>query len=61
MTPDNIQNYMESSFITVVRLVRLSGENKQRASYLLVVPISSYDMVMNDAIWEVNTIICNVM
>ena len=52
VTPDNLQNYMESNFINVVRLIRLSGENKQRASYLLVVPISSYDKVMNDAIWE---------
>ena len=52
VTPDNLQNYMESNFINVVTLVRLSGENKQRASYLLVVSISSYDKVMNDAIWE---------
>ena len=43
---------MESNFINVVRLIRLSGENKQRASYLLVIPISSYDKVMNAAIWE---------
>ena len=52
VTPDNLQNYMESNFINVVRLVRLSGENKQHASYLLVVPISSYYKVMNDVIWE---------
>ena len=53
VTPDNKQNYMASNFINVVRLVRLSGENKKRASYLLVVPISSYDKVTNDAtIWE---------
>ena len=52
VTPYNLQNYMESNFINVVRLVRLSGENKQRACYHLVVPISSYDKVMNHAIWE---------
>ena len=52
VTPDNLQNYMESNLINVVRLIRLSGENKQRASYHIVVPISSYDKVMNDVIWE---------
>ena len=55
VTPDNQKNYMESNFINVVRLVRLSGENKQRASYILVVPIFSYDKVMNDAIWDHGT------
>ena len=41
VTPDKLQNYMESNFIDVIRLVRPSGENKQRGSYLLVVPILS--------------------
>ena len=35
VTPYNIQNYVESNFINVVRLVQLSGENKQCAIYLL--------------------------
>ena len=47
VTPDNLQNYMESTVINVVRLILLSG-----ASYLLIVPLPSYDKVMNDAIWE---------
>ena len=50
-TPDDLRSFLESCDIRVKKLVRLSMEQRSRASYLLVVPASDEIKVYDDELW----------
>ena len=50
-TPDDLRSFLESCDIRVKKLVRLSMEQRSRASYLLVVPVSDEIKVYDDELW----------
>ena len=50
-TPDDLRSFLESCDIRVKKLVRLSMEQRSRASYLLAVPVSDEIKVYDDELW----------
>ena len=50
-TPHDLRSFLESCDIRVKKLVRLSMEQRSRASYLLVVPVSDEIKVYDDELW----------
>ena len=50
-TPDDLRSFLELCDIRVKKLVRLSMEQRSRASYLLVVPVSDEIKVYDDELW----------